>query len=42
MAIYRSVNIVPWNNLIVTYEYKNVLNMGLIDSMIEKVVIPRL
>ena len=42
IAIYRSVNIVPWNNLIVTYEYKNVLNMGLIDAMIEKVVIPRL
>ena len=42
MTIYRSVNIVPWDNLIVTYEYENVINMGVVKAIIENVVIPRL
>ena len=42
MTIYRSVNIVPWDNLIVTYEYENVINMGIVKAIIENVVIPRL
>lgn len=42
LRIYRDAGIVPWNHLMITYEYQNVLNMGLVDAIIQKVIIPRL
>lgn len=42
MMDYRSIGIVPWKNLIVTYEHNNVLNMGMVDAIIRNEVIPRL
>ena len=42
MKIFESVGIVPWKNLIITYDIDGVINIPLIKSIIENDVIPRL
>ena len=42
MALLEQAGIVPWKNLIVTYDNDGVINVPLIKSIIEKDVIPRL
>ena len=39
---YRRVGIVPWDNLIVTYEKDGMINMAMVDALIKNEVIPRL
>ena len=39
---YRRAGIVPWDNLIVTYEKDGQLNMAMIDAIIQNEIIPRL
>ena len=42
MALMERAGIVPWKNLIVTYDNDGVINVPLIKSIIENDVIPRL
>ena len=42
MGIFESVDIVPWKNLIITYDVDGMINIPMIKSIIEKDVIPRL
>ena len=42
MNMYESVGIVPWKNLIVTYDVDGVINIPMIKSVIENDVIPRM
>ena len=42
MALMEQAGIVPWKNLIVTYDNDGVINVPLIKSIIENDVIPRL
>jgi len=42
MALYEKEGIVPWENLIVTYDVNGTINSPLIKSIIEYEVIPRL
>jgi len=42
MDLLEQAGIVPWKNLIVTYDNDAVINVPLIKSIIEKDVIPRL
>lgn len=42
MALLEQAGIVPWKNLIVTYDNDGVINVPLIKSIIENDVIPRL
>lgn len=42
MNVYDGVGIVPWENLIVTYDVKGVINVPMIKSIIENEVLPRL
>lgn len=39
---YRRAGIVPWDNLIVTYENDGQLNMAMVDAIIKNEIIPRL
>ena len=42
MGIFESVGIVPWKNLIVTYDVDGMINIPMIKSIIENEVIPRM
>ena len=42
MQTYESVGIVPWENLIVTYDVDDYINIPMVKSIIENEVIPRL
>ena len=42
MELYESAGIVPWKNLIVTYDNNGDLNLPMIKSIIENEVLPRL
>ena len=42
MVIFESAGIVPWENLIVTYDVDGMINVPMIKSIIENDVIPRL
>ena len=42
MRLFEDHGIVPWDNLIVTYDTDGVINLPLINSIIEHVVIPKL
>ena len=42
MVILESAGIVPWKNLIVTYDNDGIINVPMIKSIIEHEVIPRL
>ena len=42
MDVYERIGIVPWKNLIITYDVDGVINVPLIKSIIEHDVIPRL
>lgn len=42
MNAFRGAGIVPWKNLIVTYDIDNAINVPMIKSIIEKEVIPRM
>ena len=42
MEIMEKGGIVPWKNLIVTYDIDGSINVPMIKSIIEKDVIPRL
>lgn len=42
MNVYQENGILPWENLIVTYDKGNNINMAVIDSVIRNQIIPRL
>ena len=42
MQVYETIGIVPWRNLIVTYDIDGHLNLPMIKSIIEHEVIPRI
>lgn len=42
MELMEKGGIVPWRNLIVTYDIDDYINIPMIKSIIEKDVIPRL
>jgi len=42
MAVMEKAGIVPWKNLIITYDVEGVINVPMIKSIIENEVIPRL
>lgn len=42
MKTFEGIGIVPWKNLIVTYDVDEVINVPLIKSIIENEVLPRL
>ena len=42
MNMYEKAGIVPWQNLIITYDEDGVINAPLINSIIENDVLPRL
>ena len=42
MEAFEGVGIVPWKNLIVTYDIDGVINIPMIKSIIENEVLPRL
>lgn len=42
MDVFERIGIVPWKNLIITYDVDGVINVPLIKSIIEHDVIPRL
>lgn len=42
MELYESAGIVPWKNLIVTYDNNGELNLPMIKSIVENEVLPRL
>ena len=42
LAQYQSEGIVPWDNLIVTYDVRGIINFPMIRSVVEYEVIPRL
>lgn len=42
MSLFEGVGIVPWKNLIVTYDVDGVINVPMVKSIIEYEVLPRL
>ena len=42
MNVFEGVGIVPWKNLIVTYDIDGIINVPLVKSIIENEVLPRL
>ncbi len=42
MDLFEDIGIVPWKNLIVTYDMDGVINVPLVKSIIENEVLPRL
>lgn len=42
MNAFKSIGIVPWKNLIITYDIDGVISIPMIRSIIENDVIPRL
>ena len=39
---YRQIGIVPWDNLIVTYEKEGIINVAMVNAIIKNEIIPRL
>jgi len=42
MDSFESIGIVPWKNLIITYDIDGAVNIPMIKSIIENDVIPRM